>query len=148
MKTITQENNINIVGIELRTSNIEAMHTIPPFWQRFYQENILQKIENRISDNVFAVYTNFENEGVNNEGIYSLILGAEVINTEIIPEGFISTTIKPSKRVVFEVETGHPEKVAEKWIEIWKMSDLGKSFISDYELYHSSGEIEIYIGVK
>lgn len=148
MKKITQEKSILIVGIELRTSNLEAMQTIPPFWQKFYQEGILQKISNKVSDNVFAVYTNFENEGKNNEGIYSLIIGAEVTEVQALPKNFVSTIVKPSKRAVFEVEKGHPEKVGEKWQEIWGMTDLEKSYISDYELYFPSGEIEIHIGIK
>src|SRR3989338_11532665 len=98
MKKTTQEKDIQIVGIELRTSNAEAMQTIPPFWQKFYQENILQQIANKDSDNVFAVYTNFENEGKNNEGTYSLIIGAEVSEIQTLPENFVSTIIKPSKR--------------------------------------------------
>ena len=52
MKKITQENNIKIVGIELRTSNMEAMQTMPLFWQKFYQEGILQQTANKVSDNV------------------------------------------------------------------------------------------------
>lgn len=148
MKKITQEKSILIVGIELRTSNLEAMQTIPPFWQKFYQEGILQKISNKVSDNVFAVYTNFENEGKNNEGIYSLIIGAEVTEVQALPKNFVSTIVKPSKKAVFEVEKGHPEKVGEKWQEIWGMTDLEKSYISDYELYFPSGEIEIHIGIK
>ena len=148
MKKITQKKSILIVGIELRTSNLEAMQTIPPFWQKFYQEGILQKISNKVSDNVFAVYTNFENEGKNNEGIYSLIIGAEVTEVQALPKNFVSTIVKPSKRAVFEVEKGHPEKVGEKWQEIWGMTDLEKSYISDYELYFPSGEIEIHIGIK
>ena len=148
MKKITQKKSILIVGIELRPSNLEAMQTIPPFWQKFYQEGILQKISNKVSDNVFAVYTNFENEGKNNEGIYSLIIGAEVTEVQALPKNFVSTIVKPSKRAVFEVEKGHPEKVGEKWQEIWGMTDLEKSYISDYELYFPSGEIEIHIGIK
>ncbi len=148
MRKIPQEKSILVVGIELKTSNLEAMQTIPPFWQKFYQEGILQKISNKVSDNIFAVYTNFENEGENNEGVYSLIIGAEVTEVQALPENFVSTVVKPSKRAVFEVEKGHPEKVGEKWQEIWSATDLEKSYISDYELYYPSGEIEIYIGIK
>jgi len=148
MKKITQQKNIQIVGIELRTSNLEAMQTIPPFWQKFYQEGVLQQIANKVSDNIYAVYTNFENEGKNNEGVYSLIIGAEVKNFDNIPAPFVSTVIPVSKRAVFEVETGHPEKVGEKWQEIWQTTVFEKSYISEYELYYSSGEIKIYIGIK
>ncbi len=148
MKKIDQKNNIQIVGIKLRTSNAEAMQTIPPFWQKFYQENILQQIENKVSDDVYAVYTNFANEGKNNDGVYSLIIGLEVEKIGVLPKNFVSTVIKSSKRVVFEVEKGHPEKVGEKWLEIWQTTDIKKTYLSDYELYHTSGEIEIYVGIE
>jgi len=148
MKKITQENTIKIVGIELKTSNTEAMQTMPLFWQKFYQEGISQQIPSKVSDNVFAVYTNFENEGKNNEGIYSLIIGAEVTEIQTLPENFVSTIVKPSKRAVFEVEKGHPEKVGEKWQEIWGTTDLEKNYVSDYELYYPLGKIEIHVGIK
>jgi predicted transcriptional regulator YdeE len=147
MQTINQTKPINIIGIELRTSNTEAVQTIPPMWQKFYQEGIMNQIPNKVSNDVYAVYTNFENEGKNNEGTYSLIIGAAVESLDNVPEQFVSTTIPASKRVVFEVEAKHPEKVGEKWMEIWK-TELPKTFTSDYELYKESGEIEIHIGVK
>ena len=66
----------------------------------------------------------------------------------MLPENLVSTIVKPSQRIVPEVEKGHPEKVGEKWQEIWKTNDLEKTYISDYELYYPSGAIEIYIGIK
>ncbi len=148
MQNFNQDKPIKIVGIELRTSNSEAMQTIPPFWGKFYQEGILAQIPNKISNDIYAVYTNFENEGKNNEGVYSLIIGAEVKNIDEIPVGFTSAVISPSQRAVFEVEKGHPEKVGEKWVEIWNHADLNKTYLADYELYKESGEIEIFIGIK
>ena len=67
---------LRIIGIELRTSNREAMQTIPPHWQRFTGEGVLARIPGKLSDEVYAVYTHFENAGVNNDGLYSLIIGA------------------------------------------------------------------------
>jgi predicted transcriptional regulator YdeE len=63
MKKMTQARDIMIVGIALRTSNEEAMETIPPLWGRFLSEGILGQIPNRVNDEINAVYTNFENEG-------------------------------------------------------------------------------------
>lgn len=148
MRTIRQSKPILVIGIELKTSNKEAFQTIPPFWQKFYQEEILKKIPNKVSKDVFAVYTKFENEGQNNEGVYSFIIGAQVKNLDDVPAGFVTTTMPASRRAVFSVEAGHPEKVGEKWIKIWKRNDLKKTFISEYERYSESGEIDIYVGIK
>jgi predicted transcriptional regulator YdeE len=78
MHIIHQDQAIHVFGIELRTSNDEAMQTIPPHWQRFSQEAVLANIPGKISDDVYAVYTHFDNAGSNNQGVYSLILGAQV----------------------------------------------------------------------
>jgi predicted transcriptional regulator YdeE len=148
MKTTLQTEPIHVVGIEVRTNNKDAFREIPGHWQRFYQEDTLKKITERLSNDVYAVYTNFEHEGKSNEGTYSFIIGAKVKTPVRTPHGFISTVIPASKRAVFEVPTGHPEKVGEKWMEIWKLGDLDKSYVSDYEHYKETGEIEIHVGTR
>jgi len=37
MHTRTLDQAITVIGIELRTTNLDAMQTIPPLWQRFAQ---------------------------------------------------------------------------------------------------------------
>jgi predicted transcriptional regulator YdeE len=148
METVDQKQPISVVGIELRTSNEHAFTTIPAHWQKFYAEAILDKISNRVSDDIYAVYTNFENEGKNNNGTYSLILGAQVRDLDKVPAPLVSTVIPSSKRTVFHVAKGQPEKVGEKWQEIWALNDLENTYLSDYEQYRENGEIAIFVGVK
>ena len=143
---MTQERDIMIVGIALRTSNEEAMETIPALWGRFFSEGTLGKIPNKVNDEIVAVYTNFENEGVSNEGEYTLIIGVEVSSFDDIPEGMQSTTIVKQERLVFEVAEGKPENVGATWHEVWGHA-ANKTFIAEYEHYTQSG-INIYIGVK
>ena len=116
--------------------------------RNFFQEGILKKIENKVSDTIYAVYTNLENEGKNCDGQYSLIIVAEVNNFDNKPDNMVGTTVPIFKRSVFEVESGKPEKVGEKWQEIWANTDLERNFISDYESYGKSGKIEIFVGIK
>jgi len=156
MQKTTKLGPINIIGIELKTTNDNgiAFKEIPPFWQKFYQENIIGKISNKLSNDVYAIYTNFENEGINNKGIYSLIIGCPVSDLNNVPENLVSFVIPPSDYAVFDVEKGKPDKVGEKWQEIWKLSeedkdfDKKRSYIAEFEHYKSSGEINIYIGLK
>ncbi len=147
MKKYSQTKALKIAGIELRTSNTEAFQTIPPFWGKFYGENTIEKISNKVSKDVYAVYTNFENEGVDNTGVYSLIIGCEVSDIDA-SDSLKSVVVAPQERIVFEVEAGHPEKVGEKWIEIWQRNDLNSTIVADYELYKETGKIEIHIGTK
>lgn len=147
MKTINQTETIKIIGFELRTSNQEAFQTIPKFWGEIMGENRLNKIAPSVSETIYAVYTNFQNPGKNNEGVYSLIIGKEVLSHQKAFDGLAETIISPQKRAVFDVEKNHPEKVGAMWQEIWN-TNLEKTFVSDFEIYKPTGEIEIHIGIK
>jgi predicted transcriptional regulator YdeE len=148
MKTIEQTRPLLVVGIELRTSNDQAMETIPPHWRRFAEEGVLACIPNKASDEVLAVYTHFEHEGIDNRGVYSLIIGAPVDGLREVPPGMVSTVVPASPRAVFPVERARPDLVGAAWQHIWQRNDLQKTFIADYERYGPHGEIDIHIGIQ
>ena len=52
MRASTLAQAITVIGIELRTTNLQAMQTIPPLWQRFAQEGVLAAIPQRLNDDV------------------------------------------------------------------------------------------------
>jgi len=156
MNIVLQDDSIKIIGIELRTSNENgvAFQEIPPFWQKFYAENMLDKIPNKIADDIYAVYTKFDHEGVNNTGMYSLIIGCPVNNLDAIPASLTSCIIPASQYAIFPLEDNSPEKVGVKWQEIWQLSDGNKefdsrrSYVAEFEHYAPSGGIDIHIGLK
>ncbi|OOG37849.1 GyrI-like domain-containing protein [Polaromonas sp. A23] len=147
MHIVHQDQAIHVFGIELRTSNDEAMQTIPPHWQRFSQEAVPANIPGKISDDVYAVYTHFDHAGSNNQGVYSLILGAQVHPHTPLPGGLARAVIPASRRAVFPVEKGRFDLVGEKWQEIWRRNELPKTFIVEYERYTAQGDIDIFIGL-
>jgi predicted transcriptional regulator YdeE len=148
MKTEQLTQAIHIVGVELRTTNLEAMQTIPSHWARFTQEDVLAHIPAKLSDAVYAVYTHFENAGSNNTGIYSLVIGAAVPASADVPAGMVRVVIPASKRVVFDVAHGRVDLVGAKWMEIWGHTELPKTYIAEYERYSADGTIAISIGLQ
>jgi len=136
----------SIVGISIQTTNSEAAETIPAHWGKFMSEQVASKIPNVASDSVFAVYTNFENEGENNEGQYTFLIGMEVSDTTQIPEGMDSVVISESNYYAFDVEKNKPENVFNTWMEIWSSTNLNNAYVSDYEEYNSSGQITVNVG--
>ena len=145
-----QDHAIHVVGIELRTGNTHAFQTIPLHWQRFFQEKVTTAIAGRVSDDVYAVYTHFQNAGMNNQGTYSLIIGHAVHPGDglPLPAGFARAVVPASHRVVFPVADNRPDNVGDAWKKIWEYSDFQKTYIADYERYRSSdGKIDISIGV-
>jgi len=62
MSNVTKEKAKTIVGISISTNNNEAADTIPPLWGKFFGEATANRISAKVSDDVYAVYTSFENE--------------------------------------------------------------------------------------
>lgn len=148
MKTEPLSQAIHVVGIELRTTNLEAMQTIPLHWQRFGKEEVLAHIPSKLDGDVYAVYTHFENAGANNTGLYSLVIGAAVPASADVPAGMVRVVIPASKRAVFDVEPARFDLVGAKWMEIWSHITLAKTVIAEYERYSADGKIAISIGLQ
>ena len=139
---------MNIAGISIRTTNQEAANTIPDLWKKFFESGGVSLIKHRLNDNIYALYTDFENEGKNNEGIYTFLIGMQVDPTQPLEAEYTTCHIPEGKYCVFEVEKGKPEKVFETWHVIWGRSDLDKSFVCDFEEYQPDGSISVNVGVR
>ncbi len=148
MKTEYLTQAITIIGLELRTNNEEAFQTIPAHWQRFGTEAILDQIPNKLSSNVYAIYTHYEHEGLNNAGTYSLVIGAAATHLETVPAGLTRIQLPASSYQIFPVEQGRPDLVGQAWQTIWQQDTSSRTFIADGERYRSDGTIDILIGVK
>lgn len=147
------QNPIHVTGLKIRTSNKnkQSFSDIPTLWARFMQENTPEKISDKLSSDIYAVYTDFEHEGKNNEGMYTLIIGCATNSKVEKNKQLVSTTIPAGHYKPFPVENNDPEKVGKAWQEIWKRPEAEKadwSFKCEFERYHASGEIEIFIGLK
>lgn len=149
MQTIPQPKALHVVGIALRTHNGEAFQTIPTLWARFARSDLAGQLPHRLSDDVYAVYTHFQNAGVDNQGWYTLVIGHPVPgDTPTLPaEGMTHVVAPASRRAVFEVAQGRPDLVGAEWLQIWQRSDLQKTTLADYERYQPDGRISIHIGV-
>lgn len=149
MQFLPQVQALHVVGIALRTHNGEASQTIPPHWGRFAQAGLAGCLPHRLSDDVFAVYTHFQNAGVDNDGWYTLVIGHAVPgDTQApAPEGLTHVVAPASQRAVFEVAQGRPDLVGAEWQQIWQRTDLQKTTLADYERYQPDGRISIHIGV-
>ncbi|MDK2126600.1 GyrI-like domain-containing protein [Parachitinimonas caeni] len=147
MPTQTLQQALHIVGIALHTHNGEAFDTIPQHWQRFGSEQVLSRIPNKLSDDVYAVYTRFENSPLRPDSRYTLIIGAAVTSTDAMPEGMSSVTIPPSLRKTYPVEPATPQQVGATWLQLWQEPGLQSTAVADFERFTPDGRIEISIGV-
>ncbi len=142
--------SIKIVGISLKTTNEnnQASKDIPVLWEKFFKENVSDKITNKKSCEIYALYTDYEGDFMKP---YSVVLGYEVENFENIPEGMTAKEIPSSSYAVFKAE--NPKTVMSAWQNIWKTS-LNRKYLVDFEVYktiNSSTDmpsIEICVGIE
>ena len=147
-------NKLKIIGIATQTSNndSQAIEDLGKLWHQFFGENIMTKIPNAISSNIYSVYTDYESDFT---GKYTTIIGLGVSSLDEIPEGMVGREFEPQTFKKYIAKGELHEAVGKTWTEIWNDdANLNRAYKYDYELYTEKAqnpavaEIEIYIGVK
>lgn len=122
------------IGLELRTNNDECSTAMPAHKDRFFQENTVAKIPNRVDGNIFALYTDYEGDF---SKPYSWILGCEVSSLDTVPQGLVGKVIPASKYAVFTTEGEFPQGLIAAWTSVWTLP-LPRLYTSDFEIYPSN----------
>jgi len=134
METFLKElPSFKIIGLAVRTTNArrQSERDIGELWGRFMKESIFEKIPDKMNEDVYCLYTDYE-DGAN--GHYTTIIGARVSSLEHVPEICIGKTIPASRYRVFQSLGKIPDVVANTWIQIWN-SDAPRKFQADFDLY-------------
>lgn len=82
-----------VVGIEARTSSVREMTgegIIGKQWQRVMQDRLVENIPNRIGQNLYSVYSDYESDA---RGEYSFLIGVQVSRADAVPSGLVSKKI-------------------------------------------------------
>jgi predicted transcriptional regulator YdeE len=147
--TIEKQKKKFFIGLELRTNNEECSSTMPTHQEKFFRENTLEKIPNKINGHILAVYTDYEGDYTKP---YSWILGCEVSSLDKIPAGLVGKVIPESKYAVFTTRGEFPQGLIAVWQAVWKLN-LHRAYTNDFELYRSdfnpqtNPEVKVYIGI-
>ncbi|WP_184548649.1 GyrI-like domain-containing protein [Mucilaginibacter sp. FT3.2] len=155
MATITENVHIEgffLEGISVRTTNQngQSAKDIGGLWGRFMEDNVLPQIEDRITDKIYCVYTEYESDYT---GVYTAVLGCKVRSLDKIPNGLTGLTIPAANYVKYTAKGRLPDCVAETWQEVWN-SNLDRAYIADFDGWGAKAqnpedaEVEIYVGVK
>lgn len=143
----------NVIGISVRTTNENGTSAkdIPALWNKFMTEGIQQKIPNKISEDIFCIYTDYEKDHTKP---YTTILGCKVESLDNIPENMVGKTIESADYEELIAKGNLSDGIVyNKWLEIWN-SDLNRSFTADFEVYGSktqnpeNAEVDIYIALR
>ena len=146
------ENEFYIVGISIRTTNQnnQSGADISGLWTKFMQHNLIWEINNRLSDDIYCAYTDYETD---HTGPYTAVLGCKVSSLAQIPDGFTGITVKADKYQVYNLEGKFPDNVAAAWQHIWDNA-VDRKYTTDFDKYYTGAksfaetEAEIHIAVK
>ena len=143
----------NVIGISIRTTNEDGQSgkDIPALWNKFMTEEIQGKIPNKVSEDIFCIYTDYEKDHTKP---YTTILGCKVESLDNIPENMVGKTIESADYEELIAKGNLSEGIVyNKWLEIWNL-DLNRSFTADFEVYGSKTqnpenvEVDIYIALQ
>lgn len=144
-----------IIGISTKTKNEngQSAKDIEALWGRFWGEEIQNQIPNKVSNDIYAVYTDYETDFT---GPYTTVVGLPVSSLENIPKGFVGITIETAVYQKFTSKGKMPGAVFNTWLEIWgnKELNLRRAYKADFTVHGQkyydgdNAEVETYISVK
>ncbi len=144
-----------IIGISIRTINANGQSAIDIelLWQKFWREEIQNQIPNKISDDIYAVYTDYETDFT---GAYITIIGLPVNSLDEIPKDMVGLTIETTSYHKIVSKGKMPEAIGNTWFEIWSNKELDskRAYKADFTIHGKkyfdgdNAEVETYLSVK
>ncbi len=145
---------IKLIGLSLgkKTTNENGQSAIDcgSHWQKFEKGKYTERILNKASDEIFAVYHEYEED---HTAPYSYFIGCKVDNNAVAPTDMDSLTIPGAEYLKITAKGKMPDCVANAWREIWS-SNFERAYRADFEIYDerskdwNAAEVDIYVGIK
>lgn len=138
----------DVAGISTVTANETAAEDINALWERFFREQIGQKLQHKTDDVIYAVYSDYEGDHTKP---FRITLGYRTKSQESADLHHI--TIQPQEYAILSAAGEQPKALMETWSAIWA-SDLDRSFKTDFEAYgprffqDGLHEVLVHVGVK
>ena len=147
-------NGFKVIGISIRTTNAnnQSQQDLGKLWGQFFAENIIEKIPNKISIHILAIYTDYESDYA---GEYTTIIGVPVSTLGEVPSGLIGREFEAGNFQKFLAKGEMPSAVAKTWIDIWQRDkELNRKYSYDFEVYGENSnngdqsEVEIFVAIR
>jgi len=146
--------DIKLIGLALKTktSNEMGQSAIDcgNLWQEFENENYVGKIPDKLSNEILAVYHQYEGDHTRP---FSYFIGCKVNANAKVPKGLDSLIIPKGSYLKISIKGKMPDCVANTWKEIWS-SNIPRAYQSDFEVYDErskdwgNAEVDIYLSIK
>jgi predicted transcriptional regulator YdeE len=141
-----------LVGISVRTTNEggQSGKHIGQLWEHFFKENIRAQIPDKIGNDIYCVYTDYERDA---SGPYTTLLGCAVSTQQTVPEGFTSKVIPGATYRVYTSAGKLPDSVLATWMHVWQ-TPIDRSYGADFDVYGitaqdpNNAEVKTYVSVR
>lgn len=143
-----------IIGIATRTTNQggQSLQDLGKLWTQFYTDDIFGKIPNKISNEIYAVYTDYQGDFTE---AYTAIIGVPVSTLDETPEGLLGREFMAEHFKKFTAKGEMPNAIMSTWADIWQREEeLNRKYSYDFEVYcdkpqnGAESEVEIFLSVK
>lgn len=150
----TKLSTFKLIGIKLdkKTTNRggQSNNDCGNLWQKFEKENFAERISNKISDEIYAVYFDYDGDYTKP---FSYFIGCKVKKNTDVPPG-MDTLIIPEQSYTTEIAKGKmPDCISNAWKNIWN-SKIERVYTYDFEVYDerskdwSNATVDIFISTK
>jgi predicted transcriptional regulator YdeE len=143
-----------LIGLALKTKttneNGQSAIDCGNLWQQFDNGDYAEKIPGKLSNEIFAVYHNYEGDHTKP---FSYFIGCKVKDDTEIPDDLDGLRIPNGVYEKLVAKGKMPDCVADAWKEIWR-SNQPRAYDTDFEVYDekstdwNDAEVAIFISVK
>lgn len=143
-----------IIGISTRTTNKgnQSQQDLGKLWGQFYADNVFDKIPNKVSNNILAIYTDYKSDFTDE---YTTIIGVPVSTLDNIPNGLIGRKFEADNFKKFVAKGEMPNAVVNIWVDIWQKDKImNRKYTYDFEIYgeksqkREDSEVEIFLSIN
>lgn len=149
-----QKTNFKLVGLKLKektsNENNQSSKDCGELWQKFEVDKIFNLIPHKVSNEVYAVYFDYEKDETMP---FSYFIGCKVNENAEVPESLETLEI-PSQNYQKVIAKGEMTGcITQAWEKIWT-SEIPRKFGFDFEVYDErsqdwrDAEVDIYVSIS
>lgn len=123
----------HLIGRSIRTCNLNqrSQSDISHLWQEFFKDPWDQILQNKVNNDVYLVYTDYEG---NYQAPYTVFLGYQVAHLGLVPYGLQARTFPPQYMKKRLIKGTQPKACQKAWEEIWaEDAQLPRAYTYDFE---------------
>lgn len=153
MKVISKD-KFKLIGLRLenKTTNANNQSSVDcgNLWQKFETNKIFEIIPGKISNEIYAVYYDYEKD---EKEAFSYFIGCMVDESAVAPTELDELLIPSQNYMKYTAKGAMTGCITEAWKKIWS-SDNNRKFGFDFEVYDershnwNDAELDIYVSTS